>query len=131
MAWCCPLPFGMLLVMTVWGSTLVYGGSWLMATLLAILTCLLVMIVMTARVVLWDIWAEARVFVNNEVSNDMELATSAVRGVLAVTGNEVVLGVPANLNIQNRVVMVMSFPEVVLGRALVGHDQHLRAAGVA
>ena len=131
MARCGPLPFGGLLVMTVWGSILVYGGTWLMATLMAILTCLLVMIGMTARLLLLDFWFETRVFVNNELVNEVEIAASTVQGVVAETGENVVLGVPVNLNIQNTVVMVMNFPEVVLGRALVGHDQQLRAAGVA
>ena len=131
MARCGPLPFGGLLVMTVWGSVLVYGGTWLTATLLGILTGLLVMLGMTARLLIKDYWLETRVFVNNELVNEVEIAASTVQGVVAETGENVVLGVPANLNIQNTVVMVMSFPEVVLGRALVGHDQHLRAAGVA
>ena len=128
---CGPLPFAGLLVMTVWGSILVYGGTWLTATLMAILTCLLVMIGMTARLWFLNFWFGTRVFVNDELVNEVEIATSIVQGVAAETGENVGLGVPASLNIRGTVVMVMSFPEVVLGRALVGHDQHLRAAGVA
>ena len=131
MARCGPIPFCGLLVMTVWVSVLMYGGTWLTATLMGILTCLLVMLGMTARLLIKDYWLETRVFVNNELVNEVEIAASTVQGVVAETGENVVLGVPVNLNIQNTVVMVMNFPEVVLGRALVGHDQQLRAAGVA
>ena len=117
--------------MTVWGTVLLNGGTWLAATLSGILTCSLVMMVMIARLIIMDHWMETRVFVNNELMNEVEITVATVQGVVAETGENVVLGMPVNLNIQNTVVMVMNVREVVLGRALVGHDQQLRAAGVA
>ena len=89
------------------------------------------MIGMTARLWFLNFWIGTRVFVIDELVNEVEIATSLVQGVAAETGENVVLGVPASLNIRGTVVMVMSFPEVVLGRPLVGHDQRLRAAGIA
>ena len=115
--------------MTVWGSILIYGGSWLTATLLAFLTCILTVIGITARLLFLNWWFSTGVFVDNLWVNEVEMV--AVPGVVAETGINVVLGVPASLNIQGTVVMVMSYPEVVLGRALVGQDQRLRAAGRA
>ena len=126
---CGPLPFAGLLIMTVWGSILIYGGSWLTATLLAFLTCILMVIGITARLWFLSWWFSTRVFVDNEWVNEVEMV--AVPGVVAETGINVVLGVPASLNIQGTVVMVMSYPEVVLGRALVGQDHRLREAGRA
>ena len=126
---CGPLPIAAILVMTVWGSILIYGGSWLTASLFAFLTCILMVIGITARLWFLNWWFSTRVFVDNEWVNEVEMV--AVQGVVAETGINVVLGVPASLNIQGTVVMVMSYPEVVLGRALVGQDQRLRAAGIA
>ena len=99
------------------------------ASLLAFLTCILMVIGITARLWFLNWWFSTRVFVDNEWVNEVEMV--AVQGVVAETGINVVLGVPASLNIQGTVVMVMSYPEVVLGRALVGQDQRLRAAGRA
>ena len=86
---------------------------------------------MTARLLLNEHWCETWVWVSSDFVNEVEITGPTIQGVVAQTGDNVVLGRPVNLNMQNTVVMVMNFPEVVLGRALVGHDQQLRAAGLA
>jgi hypothetical protein len=126
---CGPIPFFGLLIMTVWGTILLNGGTLLTATLAGILTCSLGMMAMTARMIIMDGWMEIRVLVDNELMNEVEITATTVQGVVA--GENVVIGMPVNLNIQNNAV-VMYGQEMILGRALVGYDlQQLRAAGVA
>ena len=110
MARCGPIPFCGLLIMTVWGTVLLNGGTWLTATLLGILTCSLVMVWMTARLLINEHRLETRVWVSSDFVNDVEITAPTIQGVVAQTGENVVLGMPVNLNIQNTVVVLMNFP---------------------
>jgi hypothetical protein len=126
MARCGPIPFFGLLIMTVVGVELIIGGTWVTATLAGLFACSLSMVGFTAWRLCKDGWLEARVFVNNEMMNEVEVTAATVQGVVA--GENVVIGMPVDGIIENNTVVMR---EVFLGRALVGYDHHLRAAGVA
>ena len=97
------------------------GGTWLTATLVAILACTLAMVVMTARLLFLEQRLETRVWVSSDFDNGVEITTPTVQGVPAVIGQHVVMGVA----------VVMSIPEVCVGRTLIGHGQELRATAIA
>ena len=74
---------------------------------------------------------ETRIRAQEGFNAEAEIAHPAVQGVPAMTGQHVVLGMPAELNVQSTVRMTMNFPERVIGKPMVGHDQQLRAAATA
>jgi hypothetical protein len=128
---CGPIPFFCLLVATVWGTILMNGGTWVAATLAGFLTCSLSMLGATAWRICMSGWRDMRVYVNNDLIDEVDQGTPPVRGTVLVAGAglHVVVGIPVDLNIQNT--FETNVQPAVVGRPMVWHDQHLRAAGVA
>ena len=128
MADCVRCMMGLIIIFAVWGGVLVFGGSWVTATTLAITTCVAVVVASSAYWVYKEYQFETRVWaLEDEIVEPTVLGVSEVIGV----GSQVVMGIPVGTNMQNTVAGVATYPEFVMGRVSAGHDQGLRGAGRA
>ena len=123
-----PLPFVCLFITSCFATTLMLGGSWLLATAATLFVLSFCMIVGIATWLMREYYHDRRVWVLDEPELQDPPTTISVRGVPAVTSEHIVVGMPVHLNTQNTVRVVLNFPQEIVGRPL-NHD--LRAAGFA
>ena len=128
MFYCTPFLFCGLIILSVLAAALMFGETWMMASLMAACTCSLFTLVFAIWWGTQEWLYETRFRAREGFNAEAEIAPPAVQGVPAMTGQHVVLGMPAELNVQSTVRMTMNFPERVIGKPMVGHDQQLRAA---
>ena len=103
------------------------GETWLTATLMSICACVLAMMCMTFMILFREYQHESRVWALDETFHEVELTTTTVQGVSAVTGGNIVMGFPVQMS---DTVVVANYPAMIVGRPVLAQDQQLRAAGV-
>jgi hypothetical protein len=86
------------MVLTVWGTILMNGDGWVVATLASLLACSLGMLAFTGYVFCKNSCRDMRVYAGTEPFPEVELTTVTVQGVTAVIGLHVVVGRPVEMN---------------------------------
>jgi hypothetical protein len=128
---CGPIPFVCLIIATVWGTIVLNGGTWVAATLASLLTCSVGMLGATAWRICLTSWIDMRVYVSNELIDEIEQTSGQMPalGVVMGAGSNVVVGLPVDSTLQAPI--VISMQAVVVGRPMIWHAPSLRSAGVA
>jgi hypothetical protein len=93
-----PIPFCGLMVLTVWGSVLMNGDGWVVATLAALLACSLGMLCFTGYMFFKNSYRDMQVYVDIDPIPAEELNTVTVQGVAVVFGTVVVVGRPVEVS---------------------------------
>ena len=86
------------MVLTVWGTLLMTGIGWVVATLASLLACYLGMLFFAVCIICKNSYPDMRVYVSTEPFPEVELTTVTVQGVAAVMGPLVVLGRAVEVN---------------------------------
>ena len=127
---CRAVPFFGLLIMTVGAIVPLTGGTWLEGVLAGMFSCSMGVLVMTVRMMFLEGRMVMRVFVDDDIPDAVvDVSSVTVQGLTRGMGSDVVVGMPVDIN--RRHTVEVNMPDVVIGMALVLHDdQRLREAGV-
>ena len=93
-----PIRFCCLMVLTVWGTLLMTGDGWVVATLASMLVCSLGMLCFTGYMFFKHSFQDMQVFVDIDPVPAVELNPVTIQGVAATIGLHVVVGRPVEVN---------------------------------